>query len=425
MHTPYLSRFVAWTARVFNIDTQYLLQGTFWSSLAQIVITLSALSLSIILSRHLPKEVYGQYKYVLSLISLLSMFSLSSVGTAVLQSTSRGYEGALQEGFRSNLRWSLPMVLGALGLGSYYLLQGNVALGVSVLIGGTFAPFISSASIASSFLIAKKDFEGLAFYGSILSTFIPASALMLTALLTKNFIILVAVYFFFTAGSYLFTYFYALKKHHPDPTNVDAGMMSYAKHLSVIGVLGGLAANIDQVLLYHFVGPIELALYNFAIGIPDQSKGPLKNIDSMLQARFANHLPANIRTNMRTKALLLLAFGAICASAYILCAPYIYLLLFPAYIEAVPYSQVYALTFLTFPFIPSLSYLSAKRLIKEQYINNFVSSTLRITFIAIGVIYAGLWGLVWAILAARLSNGIVGYILYRIASARESAGAIQ
>lgn len=420
MISPYLYRLVAWAERVLRIDMRYLLRGTFWSSLAQVVITLSALALSIVLSRYLPKEVFGHYKYVLSLVSLLSMFSLSSVGTAVLQSASRGYEGALQDGFRSNLRWSLPMFTAALGVGAYYFLQGNIALGVGVLIGGTFAPLIASSSLASNFLIAKKDFEGLALYGSVVTSFIPAACLMIAALFTKNFLVFVLIYFVTTAGTYYYTYRYALKKHRPDPLKTDPQMMSYAKHLSVMSVLGGFAANIDQVLLFHYAGPVQVALYNFAIGIPDQSKGPLKNIDTMLQARFANHLPTNVRANMRTKALLLLAFGALCASVYIPLAPYIYALLFPAYMEAVPYSQVYALTFLTLPFIPSISYLSAKRLIKEQYINNIISNILRIGFIAVGIIGWGLWGLIVAIVASRFTGGMVSYLLYKRAVLRDA-----
>ena len=412
-------RILARLERIFKIDVRYFLRGTFWSTLAQIVITLSALTLSVVLSHHVPKEVYGQYKFVLSLVSLLSIFSLSSIGVAVLQSVARGYDGGLQVGFRESLRWSLPVFIGALGVGSYYFLQGNIPLGIGVLIGGTFAPFIGSAALASSFLVAKKDFEGLAIYGSVVTTFFPASALMLTALVTDNFLALVVVYFVATASAYLFTYFYTLRKHRPDPTKVDPGMMGYAKHLSVIGVLGGVASYIDQVLLFHFVGPVQVALYNFAIGIPDQSKGPLKNIDGMLQARFANYLPTDIRKNMRTKAVLLFGFGLLCALVYIPLAPYIFALLFPAYMEAVPYSQVYALTFLTFPFIPSISYLAAKRLIKEQYINNVISSILRISFISIGVIFWGLWGLIGAILASRFAGGMTSYFLYRRASRRE------
>ncbi len=415
------NRILVKAERFFKVDVRYLLQGTLWSSLAQVVITLSALALSMVLSRYLPKEVYGHYKYVLSLVSLISIFSLSNLNYAVLQSASRGFDGSIIEGFWASLKWSALIFLGALGLSVYYFVQGNWGLAVGILIGGALGPLITAGSLTSSFLIAKKDFEGLAVHGSIIGSFIPAAALMTTALLSQNYLIFVAVYFVTTAGVYLYLYHYALRQHHPNPENRDPGMINYAKHLSFMGILGGLAGNIDQVLLFHYVGPIQLALYNFAIGVPDQLKGPLKNLDGMFQARFANHLPTDIRKSMQTKTILLFIFAVVCVAIYIPLTPIIYHLLFPNYLDAVPYSQWYSLTLLAMPFIPSASYLSSKRLIREQYWYNALSNGFRIAFIAIGVIGWGLAGLIGAIIASRFAGGLTSYVLYRIASGKEVA----
>lgn len=419
MHLPFLNRTLDWAGRVFKIDAHYLARGTFWSTLSQIIITLSALALSMVLSRHLPKEVYGEYKYILSLVSFLSIFTLSGLGTSVLQSAARGFDGALLKGFHASLRWSAAAWIGALGIAAYYFLHDNYQIAVGVLIGGSLAPIIAATGLATNFLVAKKDFRTLAFHGSIPSTFIPAMALIVTALLTDNPLAFVVVYFITNAAAYFYLYQYTLRMYRPDQANDDPSMVSYAKHLSFMGILGGLAGNLDQILLFHYVGPAQLAIYNFAIGIPDQLKGPLKQLDGMLQARFANHLPASIRENMRNKSLLLFAFGIVCASVYIPLAPYLFSILFPNYMEAVPYSQLYALHFLTLPFAPSSSYLFAKRLIREQYINTALSYMFRIAFIAVGVIGWGLWGLIVAIIASRFAGGLVTYVLYRIDSARE------
>lgn len=419
MQSPLLNKFLNWTTRTLRIDTYYLAHGTFWSTLSQIIITLSALALSMVMSRYVPKEVYGEYKFILSLVSTLSIFTLSGLGVSVLQSAARGFNSALPEGFRISLRWSITVWVGALGVAAYYFLHDNYRIAIGILIGGSLSPIIAATGLATNFLVAKKDFRTLAFHGSIPSTFLPAIALMLTALLSDNPLVFVIVYFVSNATIYSYIYWYTLRKYNPDTTVKDPGMISYAKHLSFMGILGGVAGNLDQILLFHFVGPVQLAIYNFAIGIPDQLKGPLKNLDSMLQARFANHLSENIRENMRTKSLLLLAFGIVSAVVYIPLAPYIFTILFPNYMEAVPYSQIYALHLLTLPFAPSGSYLYAKRLIREQYINTVLSYTFRIIFIAIGVIWWGLLGLIVAIVVSRFANGLTGYILYRRASARE------
>lgn len=421
LHSPLSIKILNWAERVLKIDVHYLARGTFWSAISQVVITLSILALSIVISQHLPKEMYGEYKYVLSIVSLFSIFTLSGLGTSVLQSTARGFDSALVEGFRASLRWSILVFVGALTLASYYLFHDNYRLGLGILIGGSLSPFIAATGLATSFLVAKKDFRTLVLRGSIPSAFIPAVALMLTALLTDNPLAFVVVYFFTNAIAYFYLFWYTTRLYRSNLAHKDPGMLSYAKHLSFMGILGGFANNLDQILLFQYVGPAQLAIYNFAIGIPDQLKGPLKQLDGMLQARFANHLPQNIRDNMRTKSLLLLAFAFVFCALYIPFAPYLFSLLFPNYMEAVPYSQLYVLHLLTLPFAPSGSYLLSKRLIKEQYINGLFSNIFRILFIAIGVIWWGLMGLIVAIIASRFAGGLVSYILYRIDSSKHLA----
>ncbi len=423
MTTPQLratiDRFITTVERVVKIDVRYLARGTFWSTMSQIASIASILALSMVVSRYLPKEVYGEYKFILSLISILYLFSLSGFGQAVLQSVSRGYDGALAEGFRSNLRWSIGIFVGALALAAYYFLQGNSTIAIGVLIGGCISPWMTSASLASAFLTAKKDFARLAYYGTILGSLVPVAALITTILLTHNVIALVAVYFVSNLITDLYMYRATLRVYQPDPDKRDPGMFTYIKHLSVMGILGGIAANLDQLLLFHFVGPVDLALYNFAIGIPDQLKGPMKNLDGMLQARFANYLPRDIRKNMQTKSLLLLGFAVICIAVYIPLAPYLFHLLFPNYNDAIWYSQLYMLSFLYLAFTPSASYLASKRLITEQYISNASSNIFQIISMTIGVIGWGLAGLICSIIATRMFTGITWYVLYRTASHRD------
>ncbi|MDB5225325.1 MAG: hypothetical protein JWL87_277 [Candidatus Adlerbacteria bacterium] len=411
-------RLLRWSEQYTKVDMLYLAHGGFWAIVGQIVSSLSVLAVSVLLARYLNQDQYGQYKYVLSLVSLLSIASLSGLSTSVLQSAARGFDGALPEGFRISLRWSILMFAGALAIGGYYLLQGNFLLGVGMLVGGCLAPFIASANLYSPFLAAKKDFARQTIYMIGAVMLLPSAALIATAFLTHDPLAVVLAYFISNAAGALFFYYRTLKAYRAERGQKDPGMLTYSKHLSFMGILGGVASNLDQILLFQFVGPAQLAVYNFATGIPDQLKGPLKNLDGMLQARFASHLSANIRNSMRNKSLLLLAFGIVSSAVYIPLAPYLFEMLFPRYMNAVPYSQFYALYLLSLPFIPSMSYLTSKRLIKEQYIDGVISHTSKILFTLIGVVGWGLWGLIVAVVAARFAGGLSSYTLYRIASRR-------
>src|SRR5450631_2149615 len=100
-----LKRALLWSGSYIKTDMLYLATGGFWSTTAQIITSAGTFVFAIIVAHFLSKEVYGEYKYVLSVVALLSIFSLT-LGTAVFQSTARGFVGALREGFWQNIRWS-------------------------------------------------------------------------------------------------------------------------------------------------------------------------------------------------------------------------------------------------------------------------------------------------------------------------------
>jgi O-antigen/teichoic acid export membrane protein len=180
-----------------------------------------------------------------------------------------------------------------------------------------------------------------------------------------------------------------------------------------MGILTTFTGNIDQLFLFHYVGAVEVAIYNFATGVLDQSKGPLKALDTMIQSRFASQESRSIRDSMRNKMFWLFIASLISVVVYIVAAPYIYKILFPAYTDAVLYSQVYALSLLATFLSPAGSFLSAKKRVKAQYISNIVVSIGQILSIVIGIIYWGLWGLIGARIFIRVGGAAFNYLLYR------------
>ena len=411
-----LYRLLRLSERYTKTDMVYLASGGFWSLLAQVVTALTVLSFAMIVSRFLPKEVYGQYKYVLAVLSLIGTFSLNGLGTAIFQSAARGYDGALREGFWTNIRWSVLVFLGALGVASYYFFQGNDTLGLSFLIGGSLSPFLASANFAGGFLQAKKDFRRAALYFGVIENLAAVGALAITALLTNSVLILVAVYFLGNTLTTLWIYRRVTRLYQPDLAKTDSGTLSYGKHLSLMGILSGIAGNIDQVLLFHFVGPAQLATYNFAIAIPDQAKGPLKSLNTMTQTKFVNRSDTEIRTSMANKILLLFVSAAVFIGIYILAAPYIYKILFPNYVTAIFFSQIYALSYIADSLNPAVSYLVAKKKVREQYVMNMTLSLFRIAALFIGVFYWGLIGVIFVRVIVRIAGTGTSYFLYLKAS---------
>ena len=112
--------------------------------------------------------------------------------------------------------------------------------------------------------------------------------------------------------------------------------------------------------------------------------------------------------------------GSIVIASYILLAPYLYRFLFPAYVVAIPYSQIYAVSLISMIANPAVSYLSAKKKIREQYIRSISIFIFQIIIMALGVIYWGLFGLIIARVIIRFFGSCLSYILYRTSVRMES-----
>lgn len=408
-----------WSERYTKTDMVYLFRGSFWSTVAQIGTSACTFALAIIVSRYVPKEAYGIYKYILSIVAVISTFSLTGLSTAVFQSVAAGFDGALQEGFRKNLRWSALVFLGSLAVAIYYFVLHNNTLAMGVLLGGCLSPFLVSANLAGSFLGGKKDFYRQSLYFGLWGSGIPIVALIGAIFVSTNPLWLVIVFCIANTLSSVYFYKRTLNLYRPDPAKKDPGMMTYSKHLSFLGILGGIAGNLDQILLFHYVGAAELAIYNFATAILDQTGGPLKTVTGMITSKYAAHTDKNISENIWNKVWWLLALGVAIIVVYIPLAPFIYAFLFPGYVEAVPYSQVYALSMISVVFSPFGAYLTAKKKIKEQYIGTIFNYLLQIAVMAVAVIGWGLWGLIIARVLLRTLGSLPTLLLYRNAIGHE------
>jgi O-antigen/teichoic acid export membrane protein len=409
---PRILSILRWSERYTKTDMVYLASGGLLSLVSQVTALAGALALAIMVSHYVPKTSYGEYKYILSIVALLSSFSLNGIGGAVLQSAAQGFDSSLQKGFWANLRWSFVIFIGALVMALYYFWMGNATLAAEILIGGSLSPFLASASLFSPFLAGKKDFVHQTLF-SIGDNLIPIGLMIGTVMLTSSPLALVAVYFVSNTAAALFFYRRTQIRYAERAREHDDSMLGYSKHLSIMGILGGIAENIDQILLFHYVGVVELAVYNFAIALPNQMRTPIKNIDAMLQARYVNRTAREIQSGIRNKIFWYLISTVTLAAAYFCIAPYLFTFLFPQYLESVRYSQIYILWIIALAFDPINSYISSRKHIKALYASTIVYSLSKIALLFVGVLYWGLMGVIVARVATQFIAVVFNYTLYR------------
>lgn len=391
-------------------DMVYLANGGFWLVLEQATGMLLSFALAIAFGHFASKDMYGNYKYVLSLASILSAVSLSGLADALTQSVAKGLDGTLTQAFRLQLRWSFPFVLSSLALAGYYQFEGNEFLGASLVLVAIFQPLLTAVSLFSGFLFAQKDFARGSLYLFAMNTF-TFLALLIALFLGERAILLVATYFI--ARTFIAGFLFWKANKHARNINEDPSLLHFSTHLSAMNIIGSIADKLDSVIIFTLLGPANLAVYTFALAMPEQIKGLAKNLYGLALPKYAKQTVTDIKKNSANKFIVLTFSLTLAVLLYIVLAPFIFSLLFPLYMEAVPYSQLYAIS-IVLAGIPQLivAVFTAHKKTKELYLTTNTSSVVLMISLLILVPYFGLWGAIVSQVLYRLAIFIFGLVLF-------------
>jgi len=400
-------RFLRWTEKWTKTDMVYLTRGGFWLTMGQVISSLSALILSITFANLIPKEVYGNYKYILSIVSILTITTMGEINTALTRAIAMGYKGSLTYPMKVKIKWGLLGGLSSVIIALYYFINGNISLTISFLICAIFLPIMDPLAIYNSFLSGKKLFKIYAKYNIISKIF---STLITIAVLfsTKNLLLIIFSYFALNTTIRALILYIVLKKYEFSQEK-DKEIISYGKHLTVMGIISALAGQLDKIITYHYLGAMELAIYSFAIAMPEQIKSIFKNINTLAFPKFSAQEEKTGDKNFFKKFGKYILVTLFIFIAYVIVAPWIYKTFFPQYIDAVIYSQIFALSLLTFPSGLLIVKLQSKKEKNKLYKFNLSISIIQIILL---FLFLKLWGLM-GIIIARVSIKFI-FTIYAI-----------
>src|SRR3990167_5586122 len=148
-----------WSEKHTQADMVYLAKGNFWQILGQMFTSIIGLALTVIFANYLPKETYGTYRYILSIAGILSVFTLNGMNQAVSQAVAVGKEGALRASVKYQLKWNIMQFLAFVISGTYYFLNENVHLAISLWIMSIFSPLAAVFNIYGAYLSGKRQFR--------------------------------------------------------------------------------------------------------------------------------------------------------------------------------------------------------------------------------------------------------------------------
>lgn len=267
-----------------GLDLTYFVKNGFWVLLRQAVASLCGLSLSVVFARIASKEILGQYQLALSIISVVSVFSIPGLNIAVMRSIAKGNDGDYKKAVKFSFLGSLLGIPALFLVGAYYFPQ-NQALGVSLMMGAIFFPFLYSPNTWDYFFQGKGRFDLSTKYFSFLSVFNTLFIILALFFFRNN---LKVIFLSYLLSYALFNSFYFLKSlKFVSNSAEDPEMAKYGVFLTKMKVLELVANNIDKILLATFLSPAALASYHIISLLPVKAKNIFKPFGNILFPKMA------------------------------------------------------------------------------------------------------------------------------------------
>jgi O-antigen/teichoic acid export membrane protein len=403
--------FFIWVQKYVRTDVLYLVRGGFWLTSGSVVSAVVAFTLAVVTANYLPKEIFGTYKYILSIAGVLMIFSLGGMGASLSRSVARGYEGSLIPAVKANVAWGIISGLGGIAVSFYYFFHHNAVLGLAFLIIAGFLPLKDNLAVYLNWLEGKKYFAKMSAY--IITSQISTTAVIILAIIfSQNLFLILLAYF---APRVLIHFIFLIKtlREIPREAKRDPGVISYGMHLSLLGILVELAGQLDKILVWNSLGAVSLATYSFATAPTSQIRSFLNNIFPLSFPKLAQRTTDELRKTLPRKMLIMLGGISIVVAAYILAAPYLFKIFFPKYMDSVFFSQIFVLTLLFLPrgiLTDAITIHAPKKVI---YLSSLSTSFVKLVSLVVFVRMFGILGAIFSYLTGEAYLTLISIFFFR------------
>lgn len=399
--------FLRWSERYTKTDMVYLVQGASWLTLSQIIASLSGFVLLYILANELTPQKLGEYRFLMTGFTLVCVFSLPGMRTALRESVPKGYTGNLDIAFWSMFRWGLMSSAISILIAAYYFFNENYGLSLGFVMIALITPVYNAATGYAEYLIAIKSLRQNTIY-SVTTRCVGLLFTIVAVLVAPQFawVILTATLLGAVVPNLIF-HIKVMKKHYSKDKPKDPTITTYAKHLSIMTALGLFAGQLDKILIWNVIGAKALAIFYIAQTVPQNISSNLNTIPILAFAKFGSKDPKVIKVTLLPKLIKYLIVIAFICFGYILIAPTIFNWFFPTYLDAIPYSIAFACIPVFGALLPLKTYLTTIKATRALYVISIVPPATRIAVALLLIPSLGLWGVVWSMISEALIRSIL------------------
>lgn len=377
-----------------HLDLRYYIRNISFLTFAQVVTVGCGVLSSVAFARLMPKEVYGQYNYILAIIGALAIFSLPGMNTAIAQAVARGHDRVLVEGTKERFKWSVLGSIALFGVGIYYFLNDSTLLGKSFMISSLVFPFFENFQTYGAFLSGKKQFGKAAKYEAIAKV-ISTSVTVLVIYFSRNLLLILAAYL--VSFSLVRAYFFKLTAGNMKNESNDEGAIPFGKKMTGVNALGVISGQGDMIIVGALLGFSELAIYAIARGFQGITRALMGYIAGLSMPKLAVMKEKQAYAAVKKRYGYLVLVTAIVAGISITLSPYLIPFVYSQqYAESVLYAQILLASSIfgtpTLIFLKAL--FPAQRKVKEILQLEIAHIVFRTGILIVLILNFGLLGLV-------------------------------
>ena len=382
----------------FGLDLNYFVKGGFWLGLGQATDILKAFLASVLLANMFTKEIYGQYNFIIVMVSLAGIFALPGMNNAIIDSVAKGYDGTFKKILKSSFFWSLLGSLGFIILSIYGLFNERFYGFIIFLIISLIFPFYEVSRKYYHFLIGRKLFDVYVWYKFIFNlTYVLALGLMF--LLKFNLVFLITLIFLIQTIMQIIFTLIILNKYVKN--NLESKKsLDFGKKLNFSFMFSQIISYIDSLLVAYFLGFIDLAIFSIITLIPNQLKNVVSSMTPMILPKFIDSPKINQKDILKSLIKLFFIF-CIPVLIYFVIAPPLFQYFYPKYYEYVNLSMFFNISFLTIIYFLPMNFFLKQHHTKKIAHINVISGTI---LIISSIVLINFFGLIGA---------IIGRIIYR------------
>ncbi|TXI34727.1 MAG: hypothetical protein E6Q53_00955 [Candidatus Moraniibacteriota bacterium] len=387
--------------RQMGFDLPYFVKNGFWISIRQVIVACSSLAMIATLSRFVDPEVFGKYQLIVSLVSLVAIFSLPGMSTALVQAVAQGRDGFYSDAFGRSLRMSLVGSGLIILIGSYYFLT-DTKLGIAVLLIALAFPFISAFGLWEAYFQGRERFDIAARNASILAIIQSLLVCGSAILFPHQLVILILSYAASVGVTNVF--FHRISRLSVRNDETDEPSVRFGYFMTKMGALGILSEQIDKLLVGFLLGPAQLAVYAVISFFGLRVKDLVRPFSAMLVPKIVTE-EKNFWDIVKThKKTILIGLGATAFMSvifYMLVTSVNRVIFSANYFQYSHLSQWYVMTvFLSVPLTAMGYYIYARQNTYAVTLSNTIYHVLRI---GLNVVMIWCYGILGAVLAYNLS----------------------